>query len=89
MVDDHFSRETLAGFFRSELSKEETRALVRHLLKQCPQCSLLLREVSGRESFQLLFRGVEETVLRSETSDGERPLARVSPFFRRGDRAVP
>ena len=30
MADEHFSRETLARFFRSELSRQENRDFVRH-----------------------------------------------------------
>ncbi|MFL6262208.1 MAG: hypothetical protein ACJ76Y_21135 [Thermoanaerobaculia bacterium] len=82
MADEHFSRETLERFFRSELSREESRDFVRHLLRQCPRCSRLVREAAHRDSFQLLLRGLEEAALRSEPAP-ERPagaLAKVSPF---------
>lgn len=89
MVDDHFSRETLERFFRSELSREESRGFVRHLLRQCPQCSGLLREVSRRGSFQLLVRGLQNAALRSNPDHDGRTLARVSLFPARGAQAGP
>jgi hypothetical protein len=80
MADACFSRETLERFFRSELCREESRDFVRHLLRQCPRCSRLVREVSRGESFQLLLRGLEKVALRSEPPQERRPLAKVSPF---------
>ena len=80
MVDDHFSRETLERFFRSELSREESRDFVRHLLRQCPRCSRLVREVVRGESFQLLLRGLAEVALASEPVPQRPTLAKVSPF---------
>jgi hypothetical protein len=88
MVDDHFSRETLERFFRSELSREEIRDFVRHLLRRCPQCSRLLGEVSQRENFQLLLRGLQDAALRSDP-DREQPLARIAIFPSRESRADP
>jgi hypothetical protein len=89
MADDHFSRETLERFLRSELSREEARGFVRHLLRRCPQCSKLLREVSQRGNFQLLLRGLEDAASRKDPERGERPLAKVSPFPSRAARAGP
>ncbi|HEY2293996.1 MAG TPA: hypothetical protein VGM86_25115 [Thermoanaerobaculia bacterium] len=89
MADVCFSRETLECFFRSELSKVESRDVVRHLLRQCSQCSRLVREVARRESFQLLLRGLEEAALRSEPVPDQRPLAKVSPFSSREARTAP
>jgi len=80
MVDDHFSRTTVERFFRSDLTREESRSFVRHLLRQCPRCSRLVREVSRRESFQLMLRGLEEAALRSEPVQEQPTLAKVSPF---------
>jgi len=90
MADDHFSRETLERFLRSELSREETRGLVRHLLRRCPQCSRLVQEVSQRDNFQLLLRGLEDAALRTDP-DREKPpqLARISIFPSREARAGP
>jgi hypothetical protein len=89
MADEHFSRDTLERFFRSELSREESRDFVRHLLRQCPRCSRLVREVSRGASFQLLLRGLAEAALRSDPVP-ERPaaLAKVSPFPSREARAA-
>jgi hypothetical protein len=86
MADEHFSRETLERFFRSELSREEARDFVRHLLRHCPQCSRLLREVSQRDNFQLLLRGLEDA---ADPDRGKAPLARISIFPNRGARAGP
>ena len=81
MADVCFSQETIERFFRSELSKAESRDFVRHLLRQCPRCSRLVREVSRGASFQLLLRALQEAALRSDPVP-ERPaaLAKVSPF---------
>ena len=86
MTDEHFSRETLERFFRSELSREESRDCVRHLLRQCPRCSRLIREVTRGAGFQLLLRGLEEAALRSEPVQEQPALAKVSPFPSRTDR---
>jgi len=80
MVDACFSRVTLERFFRAELSREESRDFVRHLLRKCPQCSRLVREVVRGESFQLLLRGLEEAALRSEPVQEQPTLAKVSQF---------
>jgi hypothetical protein len=87
MAEDHFSRETLERFFSSELSREEIRDFVRHLLRRCPQCSRLLGEVSRRENFQLLLRGLQDA-LRTDP-DSEQPLAKISIFPSREARAGP
>jgi len=90
MADACFSRETLERFFLSELSREESRDFVRHLLRQCPQCSRLVREAAQRDSFQLLLRGLEEAALRSEPAP-ERPATLtlqvdpILPSTRRGE----
>jgi len=89
MSDACFSRETLERFFRSELSREESRDFVRHLLRQCPLCSRLVREAAGGESFQLLLRGLEEVALRSEPVQEPPALAKVSPFPSREARTAP
>ena len=89
MTDVCFSRETLERFLRSELSREESRGFVRHLLRQCPRCSRLVREVARRDGFQLLLRGLEEAALRSDPVPDQRPLAKVSPFPGREARTAP
>jgi len=68
MADEHFSQDTIVHFFRSQLSGEECRSFVRHLLRQCPRCSRLLREVSERRDFRLLIHALE--VAASESDDG-------------------
>ncbi len=89
MADVCFSRETLERFFRSELSREDSRDFVRHLLRQCPRCSRLVREVARGDSFQLLLRGLEEAALRSEPVQEPVALAKVSQFPSREDRTAP
>jgi Ribonuclease G/E len=91
MADDHFSREAVERFFRSELSREENRDFVRHLLKRCPQCSGLLQEISQRQNFLLLIRGLEDAALREPDRPG-RVLNRehrfVDPEARAGPEAL-
>jgi len=89
MADEHFSRETLARFFRSELSRQETRDFVRHLLRRCPSCSGLLREISQHEHLRTLLRGLEETAMRPDPDRGAPALARLSRFPTRSARASP
>lgn len=86
MLDEHFSRETIERFFRCELSREESRGFVRHLLRQCPRCSPLLCEVSHRGDFHLLLRGLEDAALCFEPERDPPVLAKVSPFPSRGVR---
>ena len=89
MADEHFARVTLERFLRSDLSRDEARDLVRHLLRRCPQCTELLRDVSNGDSFQLLLRGLEDVALVSEPERIEPVLARISLFPSRGGRAGP
>lgn len=72
MADDHFSRETIERFLRSELSRDENRNFVRHLLRQCPLCSPLLRDVARRQDFRYLIRGLEEAAFRFDPDSYER-----------------
>lgn len=78
MADEHFSRDTIVHFFRSQLSGEECRSFVRHLLRQCPRCAGLLREVGQRQDFRLLIRGIETVAL------GPDPGGRVGIASSRG-----
>ena len=89
MADACFSRETLERFLRSELSREESRDFVRHLLRQCPRCSRLVREAARRDSFQLLLRGLEEAALRAEPVQEPPALAKVARFPSREARTAP
>jgi hypothetical protein len=59
MTDEHFSAETIQRFFRSELPRDQVRGFVRHLMRQCPRCRRLLRQVSQRQEFRLLIRSLE------------------------------
>jgi anti-sigma factor RsiW len=87
MADEHFSRVSLERFFRSELSRQEARDVVRHLLRRCPKCHALLRHVANGESFQLLLRGLEDAALLSDPDPVEPVLAKVSLFSRRREPA--
>jgi hypothetical protein len=58
MTDEHFSRHTVEQFFRSELPQAEMMPFVRHLLRRCPGCCRLVREVTQSRTFRLvLLRG--------------------------------
>ena len=60
MRDEHFSRDTVEQFFRSELPQCESMRFVRHLLRQCPSCTRVLREVAQRRNFRVMLdRGIE------------------------------
>lgn len=90
MADDHFSRETLERFLRSELSREENRSFVRHLLRQCPRCSGLLRALAPREDFKMLLLGLDSPDNLPDPEPMERrSLAPVARFAVRGARASP
>jgi len=90
MADDHFSKDTLERFLRSELSREENRSFVRHLLRQCPRCALLLRELAPREDFRMLMLGLEGPEGPPDPDPIEQSsLAPVVRFAIRGARASP
>ena len=90
MADDHFSKDALERFLRSELSREENRSFVRHLLRQCPRCTRLLRELAPREDFRLLMIGLEGPEGPPDPGPiKQRPLAPVVRFALRGARASP
>lgn len=74
MADGHFSRDSVARFLRAELSRDETRDFVRHLLKQCPECSRLLQEISQRQDFRFLIRDLEDSALRFDPDPYKRML---------------
>lgn len=77
MADDHFSRETVLRFLQSELSRDETRDFVRHLLKQCPECSRMVQEVSQRQDFRFLIQDLEDSSLRCDPDPYKRILRRT------------
>lgn len=82
MADDHFSRETIERFLRSELSRDENRSFIRHLLRQCPLCSPLLRDVARRQDFRFLIRGLEDAAFRFDPDSYE-------SIFKKVDRKQP
>ena len=60
MRDEHFSQDAVELFLRSELPQHESMRLVRHLLRQCPSCNRVLREITHRRNFRLMLqRGIE------------------------------
>jgi hypothetical protein len=77
MADEHFSHEVIARFFRSELSRRETRDLVRHLLRQCPRCSQLLRAAVQGQDFRLLVGGVDKAASHFAPGIQQRILERI------------
>jgi len=72
MEDEHFSYETVERFFRSELSRGENRAFVRHLLRQCQRCSRLVKEVAYRLSLQSMVGGEQGTTLRFDPASRQK-----------------
>ena len=85
MADEHFSYEAIERFFRSELSRGESREFVRHLLRQCPRCSGLIREIAHGRSFNFLVHGLETSpVSRFAASSGKQILDRVLRLVGRG-----
>ena len=79
MADDHFSRETIERFLRSALSRDENRDFVRHLLRRCPLCSPLLRDVARRQDFRFLIRGLEDAAFRFDPYSYDRILEKLGP----------
>ena len=77
MADEHFSHEVIERFFRSELSRGENREFVRHLLRQCPQCSRLLREVAQGLKLRLLVNDVEPSRSRFASGSAQQVLDHV------------
>lgn len=51
--DSHPAPARLGSFLRGELSREENRALVRHLLTDCPDCAAVLRSLLGHAALPL------------------------------------
>ncbi|MFP5288033.1 MAG: hypothetical protein ACLGI9_20015, partial [Thermoanaerobaculia bacterium] len=49
MEDEHFPRETIERFMEAELSREETREIVRHLLARCRICLAAVGAAARRE----------------------------------------
>ena len=72
MTDEHFSRHTVEQFFRSELQQAEMMLFVRHLLRRCPGCCGLVREVTQSRTFRLVL-------LQGGSDSGEPMLDRLRP----------
>ena len=90
MMNDHFSRQTVLRFLQSELSRDETREFVRHLLQQCPACSQLVQEVSQKQDFRFLIRDLEDSALRCDPDPYKRILQRTfRPFEQKEARDGP
>src|SRR5262245_58258465 len=69
---EHPSPEMLERFMRGEVSRQENRAVVRHLLTRCPQC----RYITGR----LLKLGSEKKISTERALREQlRRLARQAP----------
>ena len=84
MRDEHFSRDTAEQFFRSELPQSEAMLFVRHLLRQCPACGKVLREIAQRRNFRLVLLRASE-----DSGDyGERLLDRLKGRAAARPRAV-
>jgi hypothetical protein len=89
MADEHFSHEVIERFFRSELSRGESRDLVRHLLRQCSRCSRLVREIARGQRLHVLVRGHESTASRFDPGSRPQILEQVLRLVGRGEaRAV-
>ena len=89
MADEHLSVETIELFFRSELSRDEARDFVRHLLKQCPECSRRLQSVAQRQDFRFLIRGLEDSAFRFDPDPFKMILRRVLRLVEQEARAGP
>ena len=83
MADEHFSHEVIERFFRSELSRGESREFVRHLLRQCPRCSRLLREVARGQNLLSLIHGLESSVSGFVSGSPQQMLDHVLRFVGR------
>jgi len=53
LQDPHPAPARLCSFLRGDLSGEDTRAVVRHLLTGCPDCSEALRPLLGQAKLPL------------------------------------
>jgi tetratricopeptide (TPR) repeat protein len=69
MEDEHFPRETIERFMEAELSREETREIVRHLLARCRVCLAAVGAaarrndlMSGREGGPAAAPGVYDEI---------------------------
>ena len=89
MADEHPSLETIERFLQSELSREQARDLVRHLLKQCPECTRRLQAVAQRQDFRFLIRGLEDSAFRFDPDPFRMILRRILRRVEQEARAGP
>jgi hypothetical protein len=82
MTDEHFSRYNVEQFFRSELTQDEMMPFVRHLLRQCPACCRLVREVTQSRRVRLVL-------LRGGSDSGEPMPDPLRPGFGARPRLFP
>ncbi|HVR99837.1 MAG TPA: hypothetical protein VMW27_24650 [Thermoanaerobaculia bacterium] len=80
----HASEDMLRRFFRSELTRQDSIALVQHLIARCPQCLDTAVAVGAQEGFILTREGFEP-----ETVSGDLDLYRAGFLnaLRSGDAA--
>ena len=50
----HVRREQMERFLRTELSREENREIIRHLLAECPVCRETMRQAARRQGFKVV-----------------------------------
>ena len=77
MEDEHFSHEVIERFFRLELSPGENCEFVRHLLRQCPRCSRLVREVAKGQKLRLLTDDFEPSIARLASGSAQQAFNRI------------
>ena len=51
MAEGHFPRGTMQRLFRAQLSRDQSRAVIRHLLRSCPVCLEEARRAAILEGF--------------------------------------
>jgi hypothetical protein len=73
MAEEHFSYEVIERFIKAELSRGENREVVRHLLRRCPRCCRLVREVAHGRNLHWPVHGLETSVPCSDRSDASSP----------------
>ena len=64
MSEFHVKREQMERFLRTELSREENREIIRHMLTECPICRETVRQAARRQGFKVA-ETVEEPVLEA------------------------
>lgn len=54
MSEYHVGHEEMERFLRAELSREENREIIRHLLTECPLCQDTVRLAARRQGFKVM-----------------------------------